>query len=65
MGNGIAQVCAVAVSVVMVDISTPPCSGVAKTVAGSLDRLVKKDKISAETRPRRWPASGQHQPTPT
>lgn len=47
MGNGIAQACAVAgINVVMVDISdTAVAKGIA-TVAGSLDRLIKKEKIS-------------------
>ncbi|TBR76228.1 MAG: 3-hydroxybutyryl-CoA dehydrogenase [Burkholderiaceae bacterium] len=48
MGNGIAQACAVSgINVVMVDVSdTAVAKGVA-TVAGSLDRLIRKDKISA------------------
>ncbi len=47
MGNGIAQVCALAgVGVVMVDISTEAVERGLKTVAGSLDRMVKKEKIS-------------------
>ena len=48
MGNGIAQACAVSgIDVVMVDISdTAVAKGIA-TVAASLDRLIKKDKISA------------------
>lgn len=48
MGNGIAQACAVSgINVVMVDVSdTAVARGVA-TVAGSLDRLIRKDKISA------------------
>ncbi|MBT9495893.1 MAG: 3-hydroxybutyryl-CoA dehydrogenase [Zoogloea oleivorans] len=48
MGNGIAQVCALAgINVVMVDISTEAVERGVKTVSGSLDRLVKKEKISA------------------
>ncbi|MBS0357205.1 MAG: 3-hydroxybutyryl-CoA dehydrogenase [Proteobacteria bacterium] len=48
MGNGIAQVCALAgINVVMVDISTEAVERGVKTVAGSLDRMVKKEKISA------------------
>jgi len=48
MGNGIAQVCATAgLSVIMVDISTEAVQRGLATVAGSLDRLVKKEKISA------------------
>ena len=47
MGNGIAQVCALAgINVVMVDISTEAVERGVKTVAGSLDRMVKKEKIS-------------------
>ncbi|MCE1184327.1 3-hydroxybutyryl-CoA dehydrogenase [Zoogloea sp.] len=48
MGNGIAQVCAAAgKQVVMVDISADAVARGLKTLAGSLDRLVKKEKISA------------------
>ena len=48
MGNGIAQACAVAgLDVVMVDISDAAVARGTATVAGSLDRLLKKDKISA------------------
>ncbi len=48
MGNGIAQVCATAgLSVIMVDISAEAVQRGLATVAGSLDRLVKKEKISA------------------
>ncbi|VTU20909.1 putative 3-hydroxybutyryl-CoA dehydrogenase [Variovorax sp. PBS-H4] len=48
MGNGIAQACAVAgVNVVMVDIAQPAVDKGLATVAGSLDRLIKKDKLSA------------------
>jgi 3-hydroxybutyryl-CoA dehydrogenase len=47
MGNGIAQACAVAgLQVVMVDISQQAVDKGLATVAGSLDRLVKKDKIA-------------------
>jgi 3-hydroxybutyryl-CoA dehydrogenase len=47
MGNGIAQVCALAgINVVMVDISTEAVERGVKTVSGSLDRMVKKEKIS-------------------
>ena len=49
MGNGIAQVCAVAgIQVVMVDISDEAVQRGVKTLSGSLDRLVKKEKLSAE-----------------
>ena len=48
MGSGIAQACAVAgLNVVMIDISdTAVAKGIA-TVSGSLDRLLKKEKITA------------------
>lgn len=48
MGNGIAQACAVSgLQVVMVDISDAAVQKGIATVAGSLDRLIKKEKISA------------------
>ena len=48
MGNGIAQVCAVAgIHTILVDISDAAVQKGLATVAGSLDRLVKKEKISA------------------
>ncbi|PIT74689.1 3-hydroxybutyryl-CoA dehydrogenase [Limnohabitans sp. JirII-29] len=47
MGNGIAQACAVSgVNVVMVDISEASVAKGIATVAGSLDRLIKKEKIT-------------------
>ena len=47
MGNGIAQVCALSgISVVMVDITAEAVERGIKTVSGSLDRMVKKEKIS-------------------
>jgi 3-hydroxybutyryl-CoA dehydrogenase len=47
MGNGIAQACAVVgIPVVMVDISEAAVAKGIATVSGSLDRLLKKDKIS-------------------
>lgn len=47
MGNGIAQACAVSgMDVVMVDISEAAVQKGVATVAGSLDRLIKKEKIS-------------------
>ena len=47
MGNGIAQACAVAgLDVVMVDISDAAVSKGLATVAGSLDRLLRKEKIT-------------------
>ena len=48
MGNGIAQACAVAgIKVVMVDISEAAVAKGIATVASSLERLLKKEKISA------------------
>jgi len=47
MGNGIAQACAVAgIQVVMVDISEAAVAKGVATVAGSLDRLIKKEKMT-------------------
>ncbi len=47
MGNGIAQVCAAAgLNVVMVDISPQAIERGLGTIAASLDRLLKKEKIS-------------------
>ena len=47
MGNGIAQACAVSgVNVVMVDISEEAVAKGIATVASSLDRLIKKEKIT-------------------
>ncbi|MET4388196.1 3-hydroxybutyryl-CoA dehydrogenase [Bradyrhizobium sp. F1.4.3] len=51
MGNGIAQICAAAgLSVVMVDISDAAVNRGIATVGGSLERLVKKEKMSAADR---------------
>ena len=51
MGNGIAQTCAVAgLEVVMVDIADAAVQRGLTTIAGSLDRLLKKEKISAADR---------------
>ncbi len=51
MGNGIAQVCAAAgLSVVMVDISDAAVNRGISTVGGSLERLVKKEKMSTADR---------------
>lgn len=48
MGNGIAQACATSgINVVMVDISDAAVAKGVSTVSGSLDRLLKKDKITA------------------
>lgn len=49
MGNGIAQACAVSgIKVVMVDISEAAVTKGIATVSGSLDRLIKKEKITAD-----------------
>ncbi len=51
MGNGIAQVCAAAgLKVIMQDIGDAQVERGLSTIAGSLDRLIKKEKISAEDR---------------
>ncbi len=51
MGNGIAQVCAAAgLKVVMVDINDAAISRGLSAVASSLDRLVKKDKMTVADR---------------
>ena len=51
MGNGIAQACAVSgINVVMVDISEAAVSKGISTVAGSLERLLKKEKITPADR---------------
>ena len=48
MGNGIAQACAVSgLDVVMVDVSDAAVQKGVATVSGSLDRLIKKDRMSA------------------
>ncbi|MGB3449059.1 MAG: 3-hydroxybutyryl-CoA dehydrogenase [Giesbergeria sp.] len=47
MGNGIAQACAVSgINVVMVDISDAAVQKGLATVSGSLDRLIKKEKMT-------------------
>ena len=49
MGNGISQALAVAgIDVVMTDIAQAQLDRAVATVSGSLDRLVKKDRMSAE-----------------
>lgn len=51
MGNGIAQISAAAgLPVVMVDISDAAVSRGVATISGSLDRLVKKEKMTAADR---------------
>ena len=48
MGNGIAQACAVVgIDVVMVDVAEAAVLRGLATITGSLDRLVKKDKLAA------------------
>jgi 3-hydroxybutyryl-CoA dehydrogenase len=48
MGNGIVQVCAAAgLKVIMQDIGTTQVESGMITISGSLDRLIKKEKISA------------------
>jgi 3-hydroxybutyryl-CoA dehydrogenase len=47
MGNGIAQACAVSgLNVIMVDISEAAVAKGLSTIAGSLDRLIKKEKMT-------------------
>jgi 3-hydroxybutyryl-CoA dehydrogenase len=49
MGNGIAQACAAAgLSAIMLDVDEAAVGRGVKTISGSLDRLVKKDKMSAD-----------------
>ena len=49
MGNGIAQTCALSgIAVVMVDIAQAAVDKGLATVATSLDRLIKKDKLTEE-----------------
>jgi 3-hydroxybutyryl-CoA dehydrogenase len=49
MGNGIAQACATkGLKVIMVDISEAAVTKGIATVSASLDRLIKKEKITAE-----------------
>ncbi|ABE36200.1 3-hydroxyacyl-CoA dehydrogenase, NAD binding domain protein [Paraburkholderia xenovorans LB400] len=51
MGNGIAQVCAVAgLQVAMIDISGAAVTDGLATIESSLERLVRKDKLSAADR---------------
>ena len=51
MGNGIAQACAVSgINVVMVDISEAAVAKGIATVSGSLDRLLKKEKITVDAK---------------
>ena len=49
MGNGIAQACAVSgIRVVMIDVAQAAVDKGLATISGSLDRLIKKDKLTAE-----------------
>ena len=49
MGNGIAQACAVrGISAIMVDVQQAAVDKGLATIAGSLERLLKKDKITAD-----------------
>jgi 3-hydroxybutyryl-CoA dehydrogenase len=49
MGNGIAQACAAAgLSAIMLDVDEAAVGRGVKAISGSLDRLVKKDKMSAD-----------------
>jgi 3-hydroxybutyryl-CoA dehydrogenase len=51
MGNGIAQICAAAgMQVVMVDVSDAALARGMEAMGGSLERLVKKDKLKAAER---------------
>jgi len=51
MGNGIAQSCALAgIAVVMTDIAQAAVDRGLRTIDGSLERLVKKDKLTAEAK---------------
>ncbi len=51
MGNGIAQICAVAgLNVTVIDISDAAVQNGIATLTGSLDRLVKKDKLTTADR---------------
>ena len=51
MGNGIAQACAVAgLPVTMVDIGDEAVQRGTKTIASSLDRLVKKEKLTEDAK---------------
>jgi 3-hydroxybutyryl-CoA dehydrogenase len=51
MGNGIAQACAaVGINAIMIDVSDAALQKGTNAVAASLERLVKKDKLSAKER---------------
>ena len=58
MGNGIAQACATSgINVVMVDISEAAVQKGLATVAGSLDRLIKKEKSAPPIKKPPWQKS--------
>ncbi len=51
MGNGIAQACAAAgINAIMIDVSEAALQKGASAIAASLERLVKKDKLSTKDR---------------
>src|SRR5262245_61235986 len=51
MGNGIAQTCAVAgISVLIVDINDAAIQRGVAAIGGSLDRLVKKEKLTGDAK---------------
>ena len=51
MGNGIAQACAMAgIDTVMVDVADAAVERGMATIGGSLDRLVKKEKLTADAK---------------
>lgn len=51
MGSGIAQACAVAgIDAVMIDVADAALQKGVATIGGSLERLVKKDKLTADAR---------------
>ena len=65
MGNGIAQVCAVAgIDVAMVDIARRGRAARRRAIGGSLERLVKKEKLTADARRRRSRGSRARPTTP-
>lgn len=51
MGNGIAQVCATAgLAVVLIDVSSEALTKCMNTLSANLDRLVKKEQLSADAK---------------
>ena len=66
MGNGIAQICAAAgLQVVMTDIADAAVQRGLATVGSSLERLVKKEKMSAADREPHWDASSGRRTGPS